>query len=134
MRKAVREIAHQVGKLLEFAAPPPLGFAAKARHARRHVSLKADALLLAVVADVDAGVFLFIHHMPDRLFHLRFELRGVVTLAGFALDQKIAQAFAARQAADVGGQNAVAAEDHGRAPKRLTRKSSNGLRPISPWA
>ena len=90
MRKAVGEIAHQVGKFLEFAAAPPLGFAGKARHARRHVSLKADALLLAVIADIDAGVFLFVHDMADRLFHLRFELRGVVALARFALDQEVA--------------------------------------------
>src|SRR5262249_40695051 len=117
MRKAVGEIAHQFGKFLEFAATPPLGFAGEARHAGRPVSLKADALLLAVIADIDAGVLLFIHHMADCLFHLRFELRSVVALAGFAPDQKIAQGLAARQAADMGGQDSVAAEHHGRAPK-----------------
>jgi hypothetical protein len=49
--------------------------------------LKADALLLAVIADIDAGVFLFAHHMPHRRFHFRFELRRVVALARFAPDQ-----------------------------------------------
>ena len=86
MRKAVAEIAHQIGKLLEFAAAPALGFAGKAGHARRHIGLKANALLLAVVANIDTDVLLFVHHMPDRLFHLRFEPPGVVTLAGFAPD------------------------------------------------
>jgi hypothetical protein len=62
----------------------------EAGHALRHVSLKADALLFAVIADVDAGLFLFVHHVPDRLFHLRLELGAVVALAGFAGDQKVA--------------------------------------------
>ena len=79
MRKAVGEIANEFGKLLEFASAPPLGFAAEARHASRHICLKTDPLLLAVVADIDAGLFLFVDHVPDRFFHLRLEW-GVLLL------------------------------------------------------
>ncbi len=56
--KAAREVADEVGKFLELASAAALRHAAEARHARRHVGLEADALLLAVVADVDAGLFL----------------------------------------------------------------------------
>ena len=90
MRESMCQIAHQFREFLEFAAAPAFGFAGKARHARRHISLKADALLLAVIADVDAGLLLFVHDVPDGLFHLRVELRGVIALARFALDQKVA--------------------------------------------
>ena len=113
VRKAAREILHQLGELLELAAAAALRFAGKARHALRHVGLKADPLLLAVVADVDAGFFLLGDHMADRLVHFGVELRRVVAFAGFAPDQKLAQRFAARQAADMGGEDAVAADNHG---------------------
>ena len=112
VREAAREILHQLGELLELAAAPAFGFAAKARHALRHVSLKADPLLLAVVAAVDAGFLLLGDHMPHRLVHLGVELRRVVAFAGFAPDQKLAQRFAARQAADMGGEDAVSTDNH----------------------
>ena len=107
--KAAREIADQLGKFLEFAAAPAFRFAAEARHALRHVGLKADALLLAVIADIDAGLFLLGDDMADRLFHFGVEQRLVVAFARLALHQKLAQLFVARQAADMGCQNAVAA-------------------------
>ncbi len=112
MREAMLQIAHQFGKFLELAAAPALGFPGKAGHARRHIGLEADALLLAVIADIDAGFLLLGDHMAHRIFHFRFELRAVVALARFAGDQQIAQRLAARQAADMGGQNAIAAEHH----------------------
>jgi hypothetical protein len=56
----------------------------------RYVSLKTDALLLAVIADIDAGLFLLGDHMPDRPFHFRVEQRLVVSIARFALHQKLA--------------------------------------------
>ena len=90
IRKAAREIADELGKFLEFAPAPPFRFAAEAGHALRYVSLKTDALLLAVIAAIDAGRFLFGDHMPDRFFHLRVEQHLVVSFAGFALHQKLA--------------------------------------------
>ena len=50
--------------------------------------------------------------MAHRLFHFGVEQRLVVAFASFTLDQKLAQILVARQAADMGGQNAVVAEDH----------------------
>src|SRR5262249_51316260 len=116
IRKAAGEGADELWKFLEFAPAPPLGFAAKAGHALRHISLKPDALLLAGLADVDAGLFFFWDHMPDRFFHFGVEQRLVVVFARFALHQKLAQGLVARQAADMGGKNAVTAEDHDCAP------------------
>ena len=110
--KAAREVLHQFGEFLEFSPAPAFGFAAEAGHALRHVGLKADALLLAVIAAVDAGLFLLRDHMADGLVHFGVELGFVIGLAGFTLDQKFAQALVARQAADVGGDDALTAENH----------------------
>ena len=110
--KAALEILHQLGEFLEFLRAPALGFAAEAGHALRHVGLETDPLLLAVIADIDAGFFLFGNDVADGLFHLGVELRLVVAFAGFAAHQKLAQSLAARQAADMGGEDAVAARYH----------------------
>ena len=111
--KAARQILHQLREFLELASAAALGFAAEARHALRYVGLEADALLLAVVADVDAGVFLLGDPVTHCLFHLRLEQRLVVAFARLALDKKLAQRLVARQAADMGGEDAVAAQNHG---------------------
>ena len=100
---------HQFGEFLELAAAPALRFAAEARHALRHVGLKADPLLLAVVADIDARFLLLDDDVADRLFHFGIEQLLVVAFARLALDQKLAQRFVARQAADMGCQDAIAA-------------------------
>ena len=109
VREPACEILHQLGKLLELAAAPALGLAAETRHPLRHIGLKADALLLAVIAAVDAGLLLFGDHVAHRRVHLGLKLRLVVAFARLAPDQQLAQRFAARQAADMGGENAVAA-------------------------
>ena len=48
--------------------------------------------------------------MPDGLVHFGVEIGLLVRLARFAADQKFAQTLVARQAADMGGENAVAAQ------------------------
>jgi len=108
-----REILRQLGKFLELAPAPALGFAAEAGHALRHVRLEADALLLAIVADVDAGLLLLARDVAHRRLHLRFELPFVKAFARLTAYQQLAQRFVARQAADVGGEDAVAACNHG---------------------
>ena len=50
--------------------------------------------------------------MSCRAVHFLHELLSVDRLPFFALHEKIGQRFVARQAADVGGENPVAAEDH----------------------
>ena len=112
MREAPLELLDQVGKFLEFAPAPPLRYAAETAHALRHVSLEADTLLLAVIADVDAGGSLLLHHMAHRLVHFGGHFGGVEFFARLLAYQQIGQFLVARQAADVGGQNAVPAEDH----------------------
>ena len=69
-------IADQFGKLLEIAGRRRrFDIAAKAGHALRHIGLEADALLLAVVADVDAGLLLLLDHVAHRPVHLGRHLR-----------------------------------------------------------
>ena len=105
----MREVLRQLREFLELAPAAALGFAAEARHALRHIGLEADALLLAVVADVDTGLLLLGDHMAHRLLHRGIQLRLVVAFAGLAPHQKLAQRRAARQAADMRGQDAVTA-------------------------
>ena len=112
----IREAAHQVGQqlreLLELAAAAALRHAGEAGHALRHVGLEPDPALLAVVADVDAGVHLRLDDVADRLVHLVGQHLGVVRLAFLLRHQQVGQLFVARQAADMGGEDAVAAENH----------------------
>ena len=114
VREAVLQVLHELGELLELATATALGDAAEARHARRHVGLEADPLLLAVVADVDAGRLLLVHHVAHGLVHLGLEHGFVVGLAGLTFDQQLGQHVVARQAADVRGQDSIAAMNHGR--------------------
>jgi hypothetical protein len=53
----------------------------------RYIGLEADALLLAVVADVDTGLLLLGDQMVHRLFHRGVQLRLVVAFAGLAPHQ-----------------------------------------------
>ena len=69
--EAAQEHLDQLRHLLEVLADLALGFAAEARHARGDVGLEADPLLLAVVADVDAGRQLGLDRAAHGLVHLR---------------------------------------------------------------
>ena len=113
MRETALELLHQFGEFLEFASAPPLRHAGKAAHALRHIGLEADPLLLAVIADVDAGGSLLLHNVANGFVHLRGHLLGV-EFSPLLAHQQIGQLLIARQAADMGGQNAVPAEDHAR--------------------
>ena len=110
--KAPHQIADKVGEFLEFAAAAAFRYPGEARHPLRHIGLKADAALLAVIADVDAGLHLLLHDMADGLVHFVGQQFWVEALALLLRDQKVAQDLVARQAADMGGENAVAAQNH----------------------
>ena len=88
--------------------------AAKAAHALRHIGLETDPVLLAVIADVDPGC-----HCFSTTWRTALSISEAITLASNPCPlpghQQIGQFFVARQAADMGGQNAVPAEDHERA-------------------
>src|SRR5262245_14973107 len=88
VRYAAQEIRDEVRELLEFAPAAALGYPAEARHALRHIGLEADALLLAVVADVDASEPLPLDHMAHGVVHLGVELGLVIGLAGLAIDEE----------------------------------------------
>ena len=110
--KAPRQIAQQLGEFLELAAAAALRHPGKARHALRHIGLETDPPLLAVIADVDAGFHLLGHDVADRLVHFVGEQFWIERLALLLGDQEIAQRLVARQAADMGGEDTVAAENH----------------------
>ena len=112
MRETLHQERDQLREFLEIAPAAALGFAREARHALRHVRLEPDPLLLAVIGDIDAGRGLLVDHAMHREIHLARELVFVDRLAVLAADQKIGQGLIARQAADVGGENSFAAEDH----------------------
>src|SRR5205085_6913693 len=113
VNKTPAEGRDQIGMLDEILADAALALAAIAAHTRSHVGLECDALLLAVIADVDAGLSLPLHHVGDRAVHLAVYPSPVDCLTRLALDQQFGQRLVARQAADVGRQDAVAAGDHG---------------------
>ena len=110
--KTPHQVAQQFGKFLELAAAAPLRYAGEARHALWHVGLKADAPLLAVIADVDAGCHLLFDDVADRLVHFLRQHFAIVAAACLLFDQKIAERLVARQAADMSGENPVVADNH----------------------
>src|SRR5215475_9390982 len=124
MGEAPHQARDQFRKFLELAPAPALRNASEAAHALRNVSLKADALLLSVIADVDACRELLLHHMANGLIHFRVHFLCVECFTGLLADQQIRELFVARQAADVSGENAVAAEDHENSDGRYLRRLS----------
>src|SRR6185437_1431567 len=101
-------------EFLELAPTAAFRYAAKTGHALRHICLEADAALLAVIADVDAGFHLLCNDMVNRLVHLRSQNFRVVVLALLLRHQQLGEPFIARQTADMGGENTVPAGDHER--------------------
>ncbi len=80
----------------------------------RDVGLEADPLLLAVVADVDAGRLL-----ASTTWRTALSISAAISalsigFAGLAADQQIGQHVVARQAAHMRGQDSIAAMDHER--------------------
>ena len=116
-REAPLEHLDQLRHFLEILADLAFGCAAEARHALRDIGLEADALLLAVVADVDAGRDLARDGVAHGAVHLLGERSCVDRLAGLPPDQQVGERGVARQAADVGRQDAVVAQDHALIPR-----------------
>jgi len=89
MRETPHQARHQFGKFLKLASAPALRNAAETAHPLRNVSLEADALLLAVVADVNSGGELLLHHMANGLVHFQGHFLGIEGFAGLLADQQI---------------------------------------------
>src|SRR5262249_61391129 len=96
----------------EFAADLAPRLAAKSAHACGHVGLEADALLFAVVADVDACRDLGVDGRAYGPIHLDGKHAGIERLARLAANEQVGQDPIARQAADVGRQDSLLAADH----------------------
>ena len=98
----------------------------------RHIGLKADAALLAVVGDVDAGPALLLHYVGDALLDPVGEFGLVDRFAGLVGDQQVIELGAARQAAGMGGQNVVDALVHDFLPVELLVVPPTAVRTIMP--
>ena len=95
-----------------------IGHALARRHAApagqpdADIGLEADARRLAVTADIDAAVELLAHQPIGRALDLAAHLGLVDRQVVVALDQKLRQFVGARQAAGMGGEDAVFAGLH----------------------
>ena len=96
----------------DVAREPPLAGAVEAPHATRRVRRKADARLLAVVADVDPALQLARDHVAHRRLSLARERRRIDRLATVLAHEQIAQRGRARQAAGMRGQDSRLAALH----------------------
>ena len=103
---------HVVRVLGDVARHAPLALAAEAAHPLGRIGREPDARLLAVVADVDAGLELLAHHVAHCGLGLAGQGGGVDGLAAVLADEQVAKRGGARQAADVSGQDALIAAFH----------------------
>ena len=81
-----------------------------------HIEEERLALLLAVIADIDPGGDLLVDDLRNGLFAEPFDLIGIDRLAAGAADIHPGQLGRARQAAGMGGQDALGAPLHGGVP------------------
>src|SRR5437588_140742 len=77
-------------------------------------NFSAPARLLAIVADVDAGLELAGHHMSHGRLGLAREGGGVYAFAPVLAHEQVAQRRRAGKAAGMGGQDPLLAALHGR--------------------
>jgi hypothetical protein len=112
MRKARRGLAHVTWKLYLIARMRPPRFPAEAAQAARHVGLEGDPRLLAVIAYVDAGLYLCRDDLPGRALDLARKRSSLDRLTSLLPDQQVGKRLIARQAADVGRQDAICALEH----------------------
>ena len=120
MAEVVRGPAHAarlvvlppLGKALHVEDRPAVRPAAEARHAPGDVAEEGRPRHLAVVADIDAAVELAAHDMVHRLVGQRRDPRGVDLPALGLSHQQVGQDIRPRQAAHVGGQDAIRASFH----------------------
>ena len=112
-------LAHDFDVLGKFAHVPrrrAAAFAAETLHPLRHIGLKPDPRLLAVVADIDACGELTLDHVRDGGFGLAIKQLFVDRLATLLLEQQFGQFWIARQTSDMGGEDAFFAFQHGERP------------------
>jgi hypothetical protein len=112
-----REHGHlraEVRKFLQIARNLALVAATESRQAILDVGGVADLRSLPVAHDIDADRHLLLHDLRSRLAHRLVENGRVERLAALLPEQHVDYGSAAGQTPDVGGENAVSAEFHGR--------------------
>ena len=124
------QLVDDVGKLAEIGRDElrAIGEAGVALH---HVVAEADLAHLAVGDDVDAGLALLADHLDDGLLHPRGELVLVDRLFVEQIPHHAREVRRPRQAAGMGGENAVGAPLHRSLPRPiapLQRQSGRALR------
>ncbi len=104
----------------------PLALATEAAHPPRRIGRKADARLLAVVADVDARLELLPDHVTHGGFGLAGEGGGVDGFPAVLAHEEIAKRRRSRKTAGVRGQDAIVAAlriaSSGRRDRALPRR------------
>ena len=111
-RNARQHLLGEQWKLDEFLGIGPLRRAPEPGHALRYVCLETDPTLLAVIGDVHSGLALLGQHVSDPTLDQPVEPLLVHRASGFVLDQHVTQFVAARQTADMRGQDAIDALVH----------------------
>src|SRR5580704_18168553 len=112
-RQRLGHLFFQQRVALDIAARPALPAAAEAAHPVADVEEEGLALLLAVVADVDAGLDLLVDDLAQGLLAEPVEFGRVDLAATSPPDIEPGQFRWARQAAGMGRQDPVLAPPHG---------------------
>jgi hypothetical protein len=105
-RQALEEPLGELRERRPVLAIGPVRHAAEAAHALRHVGLKADPALFAIVDLVDADLHLLVEDVGDARLDGLFQRGGLNRLAGFLVDQHAPERFAPRQTAGMGHEDA----------------------------
>ncbi len=129
------EVLPPFGELLHVADRPAVRAAAEARHAFDDVAEEGRARHLAVVADIDSAVELAAHDQVHRLVGQRRDPRGIDRPAFGLGHQQVGQHVRPRQAAHMGGQDAIRASLHALALLRnlVIPSAARDLWPALPW-
>ena len=112
LRETARQHFEQFRKRFVVTAAATLRLSPKTRHSLRDVGLKADTLLLAVIADIDSGFFLFFDDMTNSGVHRCAKLSWIDSLSLFAADEQLRELIIARQASHMSHQDSIAASNH----------------------
>ncbi len=96
----------------DVAGGQALTLAREAPHASRDVRRESRARLLAVVADIDPGLELLLHDVPNRVLGRALQLALVDRVPAVLAHEQVAQGRIARNAADVRDEDPVLAPAH----------------------
>src|SRR5581483_8270010 len=132
------ELAQESWKFHQVLTRLAWGIASESDQTSRNVRGVADLAHLAIAHEVDANLDLATYNLGNRLGNDLLVTVGRSQLLALAREQHIRHSLAARQAADVCGQDTAGARTHGlrRAPKPWAAAGSRSsrCRKVSPEA